>query len=233
MFCTAQAFYTVQRTENSSAEILYAVRLFAPFFIVIQSRHSSITTYYCREYAIVVAVIANGRSIDAFLIFANTRMASTLVLRKVDIQITKFALIIMDTNHGTARTSIGILTDGDTAGIILAYRCAKGKGFFQRAGHINNRCILTDDNAVTLIDITIDIGIITNRYITSIIAVCIRISATSPHEVIIADRNTAICTIQNIFVAYADNVLLIIEISKFGFIIFTANAIVANDDRVG
>ena len=101
MFCTAQAFYTVQRAENSSAKVLYTVRFFTPLLIVVQAGHSSITAYYRGEDTVVIAVIANGRSIDAFLIFANTRMASTLVLRKVDIQITKFALIIMDTNHGT------------------------------------------------------------------------------------------------------------------------------------
>ena len=232
MFCTGQAFHTVQRAEDSSSEILYTVRFFTPLLIVVQARHSSITAYYRRKDTIVVAVIANGRSIDAFLIIGNTGRTFTLAFRKVDIQVAKFALIIMDTNHGTARAGIGILTDGDTAGIILAFRCAKSKCFFQRTTHIHGCGIFTNDNAVTLIEIAVDIRIITDGYIASIIAVFIRLSATSPHEVIIADRNTAICTIQNILVTDADDILLIIEISKRCVIIFTANAIVANDDRI-
>ena len=160
-------------------------------------------------------------------------MASTLVLRKVDFQITKFALIIMDTNHGTARTSIGILTDGDTAGIVFTFRGTKSKCFFQRSTHIYNCSIFTNDDTVTLIEIAVNIGIITDGYIASIIAVFLRLSAASPHEVVITDRNTAICTIQDILIANADDVLLITEISKCRIIIFTTNTIVANDDRIG
>ena len=82
-----------------------------------------------------------------------------------------------------------------------------------------------------MIEIAVDIRIIANGYITGIIAIFLRLSTTSPHEVIIADRNTAICTIQNIFIADADNVFLIIEISKFCFLI-ALNTIVTNDDRI-
>ena len=138
----------------------------------------------------------------------------------------------MDTNHGAARAGIGILTNGDTAGIVFTFLRAKGKGLFQGTAHIHCCSIFTNDDTVTLIEIAVNIGIITNCYITGIIAVFLRLSAASPHEVVITDRNTAICTIQNIFVAYTDDVLLITKISKFSFIIFTSNAIVANDDRI-
>ena len=97
---------------------------------MIQAGHSSITAYYRGEDTVVIAVIANGCGIDTFLIIANTRRTFNLAFRKVDIQVAKITLIIMDTNHGTARTGIGILTNSDTAGIILAHRCAKSKGLF-------------------------------------------------------------------------------------------------------
>ena len=82
-----------------------------------------------------------------------------------------------------------------------------------------------------MIEIAVDIRIIANGYITGIIAIFLRLSTTSPHEVIIADRNTAICTIQNIFITDTDNILLIVEISKFCFLI-TLNTIIANDNRI-
>ena len=200
---------------------------------MVQARHSSITAYYRREHTIVIAVITDGRGIDAFLIVGNTGRTFILALRKVDIQIAKFTLIIMDTNHGAARAGIGILTNGDTAGIVFTFWRAKGKGLFQGTAHIHCCSIFTNDDTVTLIEIAVNIGIITNCYITGIIAVFLRLSAASPHEVVITDRDAAICTIQDILIANADDVLLITKIGKCRIIIFTTNTIVANDDRIG
>ena len=110
----------------------------------------------------------------------------------------------MDTDHSAARTGIGILTYSDTAGIILAHRCAKGKGLFQRAIHIDNGRILANDDAVALVDIAVDIGIITNRHITGVVTITSR--TITFHEIIITNRNGTICFRHDVSIAEANNI---------------------------
>ena len=154
-------------------------------FLIRISSCRRIRTCYSSKRTIIEAIRTKGRHVDVVEVIAQ--LLGICAIHFIDIGDSTF--IHVRTNHQTACTGKAVAADGDAAGFIawvkrnvIAFELSLTKSIFSfcAAICIFNASILAKSNAAPLINIGIDIRILTDSYIATIGIRFIAITGTNP-----------------------------------------------------